>query len=262
MNAMNHHAFSRPNPDQEFGCGGLCGEEFPIPFSMAFQPIVDTASGRVFAYEALVRGLNGEGAGSILAQVDDRTRYAFDQKCRMRAIELAGTLGIADKGASVSINFLPNAIYRPEVCISATLKIARKVGFPLKNIIFEFTEGEQTQDPSHIRSIVTSYREMGFRTAIDDFGAGFAGLSLLADFQPDIVKIDMGLTRGIDADPVRRSIVSNLVKMTADLGITTIAEGIENAGEARVLDELGVTLLQGYWFAKPAFEALPNVANV
>lgn len=262
MNAMNHKAFSRPDPDQGFGCGGLCGEPFPIDFSMAFQPIVDTTTGTVFAYEALVRGTAGEGAATILSQVDDRTRYAFDQKCRMRAIELASSLGIARRGASVSINFLPNAIYRPEVCIAATLQTANRVGFPLKNIIFEFTEGEQARDPAHIRSIVESYRAIGFRSAIDDFGAGFSGLSLLADFQPDIIKIDMGLTRGIDADPVRRSIVRNMRRIADDLGILTIAEGIETEGEARTLVELGVKLIQGYWFAKPAFEALPPVLNL
>ena len=255
-------SFGRPDPIRAFGCGGCNGEAFGLDFSMAFQPIVDTSGGRVFAYEALIRGPNGEGAASILSQVNDRTRYAFDQKCRVKAIELAAALGIADRGASVSINFLPNAIYRPEVCIATTLKTAKRVGFPLKNIIFEFTEGEQAQDPAHITSIIHSYRAMGFRSAIDDFGAGYAGLSLLASFQPDIVKIDMLLVRGIDSDPVRRTIVSNLVRLCAELGITVLAEGIETEGEAVTLNELGVELLQGYWFAKPAFECLPEVATL
>lgn len=265
---MTHRGFAskrrfadRPDPERAFGCGGCNGDGFPSAFTMAFQPIVDIAAGTVFAYEALVRGPNGEGAATILAQVDDRTRYAFDQQCRIKAIELAAQLGVADHGASVSINFLPNAIYRPEVCIATTLKTAKRVGFPLRNIIFEFTEGEQAQDPAHIKAIVESYRAMGFRSAIDDFGAGFAGLGLLASFQPDIIKIDMELVRGVDADPVRRSIVGNIVNICRDLGIAALAEGIETEGEARTLGELGVTLLQGYWFAKPAFEALPEIAN-
>ncbi len=261
VSVVDQAAFKRPHPDRAFGCRGCQGAEFTVPFSMAFQPIVDAETCGVFAYEALVRGLNGEGAGSVMAALDDTNRYAFDQQCRVRAIELAAELGIAETGASVSINFMPNAIYRPEVCIATTLKTARRVGFPLTSIIFEFTEDEQTNDPKHITEIVTSYRTMGFRSALDDFGAGFAGLTLLAAFQPDIIKIDMALVRGIDADPVRRSIVAGIHTIARDLGILTIAEGIETENEARALRDLGVSLLQGYWFAKPAFEALPDITD-
>ena len=226
---------------------------------MAFQPIYDAPAGQVFAYEALVRGLDGSGADSILAATDERNRYAFDQRCRVRAIELAASLGIADRGAFVSINFLPNAIYRPEVCIRTTLETARRVGFPTENIIFEFTENQQIKEPDRVLEIIQAYRKMGFKTAIDDFGAGYAGLNLLAVFQPDLIKLDMQLVRGIDSDPIKRSIVAGIVVVCRDLGIRMIAEGIETAEELACLRDLGIDLLQGFLLARPSFEALPQV---
>ncbi|MCG6122377.1 MAG: EAL domain-containing protein [Microvirga sp.] len=227
---------------------------------MAFQPIVDIAGGAIFAYEALVRGLSGEGAGAILSSVNDENRYAFDQACRIRAIELAAQLRLPERAQAVSINFLPNAVYRPEVCIRATLAVAERVEFPLDAIVFELTEGEALAEPAHLKRIVESYRKMGFRTAIDDFGAGFSGLNLLAQFQPDLVKLDMQLVRDIDKEPVKRVIVGGIVKICNDLGIGVIGEGVETAPESAALLDLGISIQQGYHFARPAFEALPDVA--
>lgn len=225
---------------------------------MAFQPILDVVTNKVFAFEALVRGLDGSGADHVLAAANESNRYAFDQRCRVRAIELAAQLGIADRGALVSINFMPNAIYRPEVCIRTTLETARRVGFPTKNIIFEFTEDQQIREPERVRAILRAYREMGFKTAIDDFGAGYAGLNLLADFQPDIIKLDMNLIRGIDNDPVRRAIVAGIIVVCEKLNIQVVAEGVETEEEFHTIRALGVTLVQGFLFARPAFEALPE----
>lgn len=233
------------------------GADFEIPFSMAFQPIVDVVSKTTFAHEALVRGLSGEGAGSVLSVVNDENRYAFDQQCRVKAIELAARLFKPQGDVGLSINFLPNAVYEPRACIRLTLAAAARTKFSPKNIIFEFTENE-VLDTSHVLNILNTYREMGFRTAIDDFGAGHAGLALLAKFQPDIAKLDMDLIRNIDTDKVRQTIVRHTVTMLHDLGVTPLCEGIETAGEAQVLEELGVRLMQGYYFARPSFEALSD----
>ncbi|AWK90092.1 EAL domain-containing protein [Azospirillum thermophilum] len=236
------------------GCGGQCAEALPFDFTMAFQPIVDLAAGGVWAHEALVRGPDGQGAGWVLGQVTDANRYAFDQACRVRAIELASRLGTGD--ARLSINFLPNAVYQAEACIRATLAAAARTGFPTDRIVFEVTEGEQVTDREHLKGIFREYKRQGFLTAIDDFGAGYSGLNLLAEFQPDVIKLDMELTRGIDGDRTRRSIVKAVLSLCTDLGITPVAEGVETAAEARVLRDLGVTLMQGYLFARPAFESL------
>ncbi len=231
------------------------GAEFRIPFSMAFQPIVDIRNGSVYAHEALARGPNGEGAGSVLAQVKDDNRYAFDQRCRVRAIELASELYNPGDDVKLSINFMPNAVYEPRACIRLTLETAMKSGFPIDRIIFEFTENERI-DAKHILHILRTYRDMGFKTAIDDFGAGHSGLGLLTHFQPDIVKLDMDMIRGIDRDPVRRTIVKHTLSMLSDLSIMPICEGVETVDELSVLCDLGVNFMQGYLLAKPLFEKL------
>jgi len=238
------------------GCNGCRdGAGFDTPITMAFQPIVDTSTGLVFAHEALVRGVGGEGAGVILAQVSQSNRYAFDQQCRVKAIELAAELKMADQGANLSINFLPNAVYEPRACIRLTLAAAMRTGFPINRIIFEFTEAERL-DTDHILHILRSYRAMGFQTAIDDFGAGYAGLGLLSKFQPDIVKLDMDLIRDIDTSTVKQTIVGSILGMLRDLGVTPLCEGVETVGEYELLRSLGVDLMQGYLLAKPALAAL------
>jgi len=128
--------------------------------------------------------------------------------------------------------------------------------------MFEFTENERFRDIEHVKRIVAAYRRQGFMTALDDFGAGFAGLSLLANFQPDLIKIDMDVLRGIDADPRRQTIVGGIASIARSLGIAVLAEGIESAAEVEAVRALGVDLVQGYHFARPLIETLPPVASL
>lgn len=221
---------------------------------MAFQPIVDTRAKRIWGYEALVRGLNGEGAASILAAVTAENRYRFDQACRVKAIELAGARMPKGSTAKLSINFMPNAVYEPTACIRASLAAAARVDFNPNRLMFEFTENEKMGDTDHVKHIVASYKKMGFTTALDDFGAGYAGLGLLAKFQPDLIKIDMDLIRGIVASPARQIIIKGIVAMAGELGVTVLAEGVEEEAELRLLQAAGIHLFQGYLFAKPALE--------
>ena len=235
------------------------GQAFELPFSMAFQPIVDVELETVFAYEALVRGPAGESAFSILDQVTEANRYGFDQQCRVKAIETATRAGIVPTGARLSINFLPNAVCSAAACIQLTLKTAHATGFPTDRLIFEFTENEEMADPEHVSNIIATYQKMGFGTAIDDFGSGHAGLNLLARFQTDLIKLDMELIRDLDASLPRRMIVSSVVQMCAALGVKVIAEGVETVGELDALREIGMRYIQGFYFAKPGFEHLPSV---
>ena len=103
------------------------------------------------------------------------------------------------------------------------------------------------------------YKRLGFATAIDDFGAGYSGLNLLADFQPDYLKLDIKLVRDIHRDRSRQAIVSGIVTVCRDLGVRIVAEGVEQVDEARWLRDAGIRYFQGYLFARPAFEALPAV---
>jgi EAL domain-containing protein (putative c-di-GMP-specific phosphodiesterase class I) len=232
-------------------CGS--GERVGFRFDYAYQPIVDMATRSIYAHEALVRGPGGEGAQSVLSQVTEANRYRFDQACRVKAIKSAAQLGVADR---LSINFLPNAVYKPELCIRTTLEAARAHDFPVERIIFEVTEGERVEDGPWLAQILREYKRCGFLTAIDDFGAGFAGLTLLADFKPDLIKIDMELVRKVDTSTSRQAIVRALVRLCEDMGIQVIAEGIETAGERDFLRDAGIRLMQGYLFGKPVFQGV------
>ncbi len=235
------------------------GDLLPFEFSFAFQPIVDIASKTVHSHEALVRGRNGEGAMTVLSQVTRQNRFRFDQLCRAKAISLATAL---DMPTRLNINFLVNAVYNPDQGIQVTLECARKNNFPIDRIILETTEEEKIEDPAFLHKVLDGYRRYGLRIAIDDFGEGYSSLNLVAQIRPEYLKIDRQLITGIDGDEIRRRIVEAMVHLCRGLSIKLIAEGVETLGEARVLREMGITLFQGYFFARPAFEALPPVVNM
>ena len=242
---------------EEFDCHACrTGLDLDFEFTMAFQPIIDVDTKSVWGHEALVRGINGESAYEVLSNVSDENKYRFDQACRVKAIALAAEM--PDVGI-LSINFMPNAVYEPALCIRNTLKAAKEYDFPRRNIMFEITEGEKVTSPKHLKHIVESYKSMGFLTAIDDFGAGYSGLNLLTEFQPQILKLDMNLIRDINHDSIKHLIVSHICQMAEELRIRLLAEGIETKEEFETLRKLGVELYQGYLFAKPAIEDLPDV---
>lgn len=242
---------------RKIGCAECAaGAGLGFDFAMAFQPIVHAETRKVYAQEALARGPQGEPAGHVFKQVNEDNRYAFDQACRVKAIQQAAELKV---DSYISINFMPNAVYRPELCIRTTIEAAETYDFPIRQIIFEFTENEFITDLSHVREIVRHYQERGFLTALDDFGAGYAGLNLLADIKTDLIKLDMAVIRDVDKDRRRQAIVGAMMKLCRELGTQVIAEGIETREEYLALRDLGVELFQGYYFARPAFRALAEL---
>jgi len=226
---------------------------------MAFQPIVDLRQERVWGHEALVRGLDGASAAAVLAQVNDDNRYRFDQQCRVKAVELAAQL-FPNDGSRLSVNFQPGAVYEPAACIQATLKACSDSGFDPARLTFEFTENEPIVDVAHVERIIDMYRQLGFTTAIDDFGAGYAGLNVLAQLRPDLVKIDMQLVRGIAESPRKQAILRALTGLAHELGITLLAEGVETEDELAIIRGFGIDLAQGYYFARPTVAELPAVS--
>lgn len=235
------------------------GHTEPFLFTMAFQPIVDVEQNRVYAYEALARGPDQQSAAFVLSKVNKENLYTFDQSCRVKAITLAARLGLPQTGAMLSINFLPGAVYSPAACIQLTLKTAHAVNFPLDRLIFEIVEVEKVASNQHLMGIVNEYRKCGFRLALDDFGAGWSSLGLLADIQADAVKLDIDLVRNIHKRPRARAIVDSMVLLSESLNFYLVAEGVETFDEYHVLRDCGVKLMQGYLFARPGFESLPQV---
>jgi EAL domain-containing protein (putative c-di-GMP-specific phosphodiesterase class I) len=151
-------------------CAG-CRAGLDFDFAMAFQPILDLDEGEVWAQEALVRGPGGEGAAEVLGRVTPENRFAFDQRCRVQAVETAAALAFPAASASTSS---PTRL-RARTCLRTTLEAARRTGTPLDRIILEVTEGERVLDPAHLRRIFETYKRSGLVTAIDDFGRGIRG---------------------------------------------------------------------------------------
>ncbi|MAA63619.1 MAG: diguanylate phosphodiesterase [Alteromonadaceae bacterium] len=232
-----------------------CGEGLDFRLTFAFQPIVDMATRSVFAYEALVRGLEGQGAWEILQKVDKKNRYAFDQVCRVRAVALAARLNMQ---TYLSINFMPNAVYKAEYCIRTTLAAAKKYKFDTRKIIFEMIEDEALTSPEHLISIMDAYKGMEFQTALDDFGAGYSRYEILIASPPHFLKLDMSLIRDIDQQPNKQAVIRGILETMRHLNVRVIAEGVETQGEYDWLKEQGISLYQGYLFAKPGFECLPE----
>ncbi len=132
-------------------------------------------------------------------------RFAFHEACRVKAIEIALTLGMKSK---LSLNvIMPNDVAGKPECFRTAMAAAKRCHFPVDQLMFEITEGERVDDLPGLADVFRTFKRQGFASAIDDFGAAYAGFGLLAAFQPDVVKIDMSLVRNIHIDPVRLAIV-------------------------------------------------------
>lgn len=254
---MGHIPAGQDAPCDRCREGGRAAFSEPIAF--AFQPIWDVEAGAVFAQEALLRQTDGSGPGPLFAGLIEDQLYSFDQRCRTTAIAEAAQAGLT---GPLSINFYPNAVYEPNRCIQAALSAARRHGLRSCDLIFEVLETEKVADPARLRAIVDCYQDLGFRVALDDFGAGFAGLNLLLDLCPDIVKLDGAVCRDLDADPRRRAVVRGMVAICADLGVELVAEGLETPQAVRAAQDLGIRLVQGFAIARPVFRGLADAQEI
>ncbi len=227
----------------------------PLPAcTFAFQPIVHTAKRAVVAYEALVRGSKGEGASAIISEICPADLPRFDELCRSSAMRLASRLGI---DCDLNLNLVPQGFQADRDCLASTLDAAIEFNFFPERLVVEVTEGEVLGDQERFRDLMDVYRGLGMRLAIDDFGSGYSGLNLLADFQPDQLKLDKNLARGIASRGPRQAIVRGILQVCRDLGIELVAEGIETSDEFHWFCDEGVHLFQGYLFGRPGFELLP-----
>ena len=225
-------------------------------FSFAFQPIVDVRAREIFSYEALIRGTSQEPARWVLENVLPEEMAAFDRKARNHAINLACRLGV---DCHLNLNYMPQGHDSPAVSILMMLTEAGRHNFPIDRLVLEVTETGVIENPALFAELVNRYRASGLKVAIDDFGAGYSGLNLLVDLQPDQLKLDMKLVRGIDTHGPRQAIVRAIRQACDDLGIDVIAEGVETEQEYAWLVNEEIHLFQGFLFAKPGFESLPDV---
>ncbi len=237
----------------------LCKLGSPLPeFSMAFQPIVDVTSATVFGFEALVRSsavhASSRSALGMRARIG---RCRFDFNCCARAIQWAARLGLGGSDLRLALNFPASAFAAADDCVHTVLQIADRAGIRRDQLIFEVTEHEPIARQS--REALRDLSRSGVLVALDDFGAGVSGLAAFADISPSIVKLDRHLVHGMHGDVSRLTIIRAVLGMCREMGVTLIAEGVEAQDDFEVLAGLGISLFQGYYFARPAFEAFPQV---
>lgn len=216
---------------------------------MAFQPIVSWTGDRAVAYEALVRCepdcFPHPGALLEAAERLDRV-HELSRVIRRRVAEALPRLGGA---IQVFVNLHPADLSDPELG-SGNDPLTAYAG----RVVLEITERTALDGIAKLPEKLTLLRGCGYTLAVDDLGAGYAGLQSFIQLHPEVVKIDMSLVRDIDKDPERRSIVGTIIEMFAAMNVRCVVEGVETKDEAQTLARLGADLMQGYAFGKPVRE--------
>jgi EAL domain-containing protein (putative c-di-GMP-specific phosphodiesterase class I)/CheY-like chemotaxis protein len=213
---------------------------------VAFQPIVDTRHQRLFGYEALMRAREPSlpHPGAILAAAErlDLVHALGRHMRRLTAEAFAG----APSDTLLFVNLHPHDLLDPQLFESSA-----PLGLFAERVVLEITERSTIDDIKDIHARVAMLREQGFRIAIDDLGAGYAGLSSFAALQPEIVKLDMSLVRDVHRSDVRQRLIASMTSLCKDMKMLVVAEGVEIAEERDSVVGFGCELLQGYLFAKP-----------
>ena len=196
------------------------------PFAIAYQPIVNVPARRVAAYEALVRGQQGISYPQLVAEMDVDTLRYFHHKAAEEAIRAAVELGLRDRKASLTINILPDR--HPEALNARFIRgVAGHFDLPVDRIILELTEDHHL-GLKQLQELLDENREAGFASAMDDFGAGYSGLTALVESRPDVLKLDRELIRNIDCSEPRQRIVAAFVRVCTALGMTLVARRCGN----------------------------------
>jgi EAL domain-containing protein (putative c-di-GMP-specific phosphodiesterase class I) len=214
--------------------------------SLVFQPIVDRRAKKTMGFEALMRSKEPSipHPGALL-EVGERLGRLAEIGRRVRELAAAG-FRPPDDDMTLFVNVHPSDLLDPNLYDrSAPLsKIA-------DHVVLEITERATLDDVTETKHRATELRKRGFRLAIDDLGAGYAGLTSFATFEPEVVKLDMSLIRGVEASPVKKQIVDSMTKLCRDLDMHVVAEGIETRPELACILDVGCDYLQGYLLGRP-----------
>jgi EAL domain-containing protein (putative c-di-GMP-specific phosphodiesterase class I)/GGDEF domain-containing protein len=227
-----------------------------------YQPIIDLKDNTVFGYEALSRGpANSEiEAPVILFTLAEEIGLLFDldRLCRKRSIINAKG---KEPGKKLFVNTLPNLIYDPEFTSKAFIDFVNENHIPVKDIVFEITERDAIEQFAQFKKALNQYIKEGISIAIDDVGAGYSSLEAIVEIEPNFVKIDASIIRGIHESKVKQDMLRALTMLTKSIKAKTVAEGIETKEDLDILREFGIDYAQGYYFAKPG-PAFPRPNNV
>ena len=214
---------------------------------LLFQPIVHAKDGSVYAYEALMRSSEASlpHPGAVLEAAEKLNR--LDEVGRQVRLLASQQIPDLPTGASLFVNLHPSDLLDPQLGAGDE---------PLSNhagrVVLEITERAHLGSISDMPTRLANLRQLGYRIAVDDLGAGYSGLASFAQLEPEVIKLDMSLIRDIDTITTKQRLVQSMTEVSHDLGILVVAEGIETQSERDAVVELGSDLLQGYFFAKPS----------
>jgi EAL domain-containing protein (putative c-di-GMP-specific phosphodiesterase class I)/ActR/RegA family two-component response regulator len=244
------------DPDKQIGDRAGLEAAFARAYSgmwMAFQPIVRCESRTVYGYEALLRSNEATlpHPGAIL----DAAARLGKQRVLGRAIRDAAGAAFKDApdGAVLFVNLHPHDL-NDDALLESDAPLTKLAS----RVVLEITERAAIEDVGDAIGRVAELRKMGFRIAIDDLGAGYAGLTAFAQLEPEVVKLDMSLVRDVHLQPTKRRLIRSMTELCIEMGRVVVAEGIETKEERDVLAELGCELMQGYLFARPG-QGFPTV---
>lgn len=214
---------------------------------MAFQPVVSLLERRVCAYEALLRTRSEEFASplSLLHEASRLDRiWDVSRTARERT---ANECGAMPDDALLFVN-----LHVSDLFDDALLDDRNPLLPYAQRVVFEVTEQASVRSADEIPERVQALRALGFRIAVDDLGAGYSALSVLAELEPEVVKVDMSIIRDVDRSLTKQRVIRSVLHLALDLGSTVICEGVETERERDMLASLGCDWLQGYWFARPS----------
>lgn len=227
-----------------------------VRFRHAFQPIIRPSTHEIYGYEALARGPNEEPPWFLFERIEDRDSALLEQELNRGAINYANFLGnskLLFLNVSPAVLTLDEGAYLLEQCEQLAEQVHPS------QIVLELSESGLERDIRRLSTTLDRLRSAGFIIALDDFGAGTAGLNALVDVDPDIIKLDMHLIRNIHESGIRQALIRSVLNFADALGILVLAEGVETVEEYRYLRGLGIDLYQGFLFARPKVDFLATV---
>jgi EAL domain-containing protein (putative c-di-GMP-specific phosphodiesterase class I) len=223
----------------------------------ALQPIVEPSEGKISSLEALIRGNDGGSPEQFFRALDPDTLYQVDLQTKAYAFALAEKLGIGSH--KIAVNLLPMSLVNVPGAVEFLVDQIKNHGLQPEQVVLEITENEMISGLNQFNSAIKQLRGEGVGMAIDDFGSGYAGLSLLTRFQPDKIKIDREIISNIHLSGPKQAIVRSIISCCSDLEITLVAEGIEKIEEWCWLESAGIRRFQGFLFARPQLNGVGDI---
>lgn len=220
-----------------------------------FQPVLGMAGGDIVGFEGLIRGPEGSELRNpvplFAAARENGLSAELEHLCR---VVVAETFVQRQLPGKLFLNVSPDVLAHPDYRTEESLRELERIGLPPGRIVIELTENQPTHDFNLMKEALLHYRGQGFEVAIDDLGEGFASLRLWSELHPEFVKIDKHFIRNINRDPLKLQFVKGIQQISDACGTRVIAEGVETDAEFRIVRDLGISMAQGYFIARPDAE--------